>query len=143
MRICLNRTIVDPVVRLGDRRILLLRRMQQGTDLLDSSTSLRISRLERIGYPGSRSQVEDGCAEHLDVALASASTGRTMVLTTSAGRFSDLMLVPTSPGGLSWESAMRTSAAGPRPRYSEGSLVGTESKHWDGGATITNSSIAT
>ena len=85
MRVRVNRTVVDPVVRLGDRRILLLRRMQQGTDLLDPSASLRISRLERIGYLGGRSQVKDGCAEHLDVALTSALCGRTMVLTTSAG----------------------------------------------------------
>ena len=40
MRVHVNRTVVDPVVRLGERLILLLRRMQQGTDLLDSSTSL-------------------------------------------------------------------------------------------------------
>ena len=39
MRIRMNRTIIDPVVRLGDRRILLLRRVQQGSDLLDPSTA--------------------------------------------------------------------------------------------------------
>ena len=100
MRVRANGTIVDPVVRLRNRQILLLRRVQQGTDLLDPSTSLRISRLEGIGYLGSCSQVEDGCAEHLDVALTSASTGRTVVLTTSAGRFGDLALVPASPVGI-------------------------------------------
>ena len=40
MCIRMNRTIMDRVVRLGDRRILLLRRVQQGSDLLDPSTSL-------------------------------------------------------------------------------------------------------
>ena len=40
MRVRVNRTVVDPVVRLGDRRILLLRRVQQGADLLDPPASL-------------------------------------------------------------------------------------------------------
>ena len=40
MRIRMNITIMDPVMRLGDCRILLLRRVQQGSDLLDSSTGL-------------------------------------------------------------------------------------------------------
>jgi hypothetical protein len=60
---------VDPVARLRDSGILLSSHSKQSSDLLKTSTSFGIGRLDRIYYPGRRCNILERSTEYLKVVV--------------------------------------------------------------------------
>ena len=64
-----NGSAVYLVARLGNRRILLLCRLEQGPDLPKTLPRLGSGWLNGICYPSGRRQILDGSAEYLETLL--------------------------------------------------------------------------